>query len=230
MVSVITRTHATNNAPQPQRTGLRSQKQSWQPRNRGRAAIGAFFVGISMLIVFIAYQGSGNRTPVLTIVRDVPAGTQLSASDVGVARVSVDASLPTMPESQRGNVVGQYAKTRLLRGSILNPGALQSSSLLDKNNAVIAVQLSRGSLPTGLRELSRVWLVLTASGGANSTVVAATVAALPDELASSDAVSLSLEVALDDAPKVATADKVAVLLIDPLADTAPPAAVAEVTP
>jgi hypothetical protein len=193
---------------------------AWRPRNPARFAAGVLTVGLSMLIVLVAFRSAGQRVAVLVVARDVPAGAQLSDADLTVARVSTDGAIAPIAATDRAGAVGRYTKVRLLRGSLLVAGALQAGPLVDPNAAVVAVQVGAGALPTGLREQSHVWLVLSGTNR-TPTVVAATVVSLPDDTGSGT-VSLSMSVAVADAAQVATADKVAVLLIDPRATTPPP--------
>jgi hypothetical protein len=201
----------------------------WRPRNPGRVAAGALVVALSMLVALIAFRTAGHRVAVLVIARDVPAGAQLNDRDLSVVDVSADGALQTVSANARGLAVGEYAKVRLLRGSLLVDSALQPGPLVDPNAAVLAIQVAPGALPTGLREQSRVWLVLSPSTGAATAVVPATVGSLPVDLATGD-VSLSLQVRFADAPGVATAEKVAVLLIDPRSKVQPPDLTAQSVP
>lgn len=184
--------------------------------------MGVLVIAISMLVTIAVFRSAGHRVAVLVLARDVPAGAQLAAADLTVARVSSDGALAPMPATGRASVVGRYAKVRLLRGSLLVDGALQDRPLVDANSAVVAIQIGAGALPTGLREQSHVWLVLSGTSAA-TTVVSATVVSLPTDV-SSGGTSLSVSVADTDAPAVVTAQKVAVALVDPRATAPPPTA------
>ncbi|MFD0854399.1 SAF domain-containing protein, partial [Actinomadura adrarensis] len=59
------------------------------------------------------------RVPVVVTTRDVPAHQKLSRADLTTARVAVDASVPTIPERQIAQVVGQRAVAKLRKGSLL---------------------------------------------------------------------------------------------------------------
>ena len=182
---------------------LERARPGWRPRNPGRVAAGVLVVALSMLLALIAFRGSGHRVAVLVVARDVPAGAQITDGDLSVVNVAADAPLPTVSATERATIVGEYAKVRLLRGSLLIDGALQRGPLVDPNAAVLAIQVATGALPIGLREQSRVWLVLSPATGAATAVVNATVASLPVDLGTG-AVSLSLQVAFTDAARVAT--------------------------
>lgn len=218
MATVLTR--AAEQVPKP-RVSIANSGAGWRPRNPGRVAAGVLVVALSMLVALIAFRTAGHRVAVLVVARDVPAGAQITDRDLSVINVATDGSLQTIPATGRSLAVGEYAKVRLLQGSLLVNGALQGRPLVDPNAAVLAIQVAPGALPIGLREQSRVWLVLSPTSGVATAIVPATVVSLPDDLATG-AVSLSIQVGFADAPRVATAEKVAVLLIDPRTTAAPP--------
>jgi hypothetical protein len=218
MATVLTR--PAERAPKP-RVSIVNAGAGWRPRNPGRVAAGVLVVALSMLVALIAFRTAGHRVAVLVVARDVPAGAQITDRDLSVVNVATDGSLQTISANGRSVAVGEYAKVRLLQGSLLVDGALQPRPLVDSNAAVLAIQVAPGALPIGLREQSRVWLVLSPTSGAATAIVPATVVSLPDDLATG-AVSLSIQVSFADAPRVATAAKVTVLLIDPRTTAAPP--------
>ena len=156
-------------------------------------------------------------------VRDVPAGAQLSLDDVRVIEVSADSSLAVVASSQLPLVVGQYAKVRMVAGSLLASPMLQAAPLVGAGSAIVAVAVPGGELPVGLRERSRVQLVFpqTSSAEAPPAPVEGRVVGLP---AAADSItgreSLSIEVAVQDAPTLAAAAEVRVVLLDPGVDPA----------
>lgn len=218
MATVLTRPAEPLEAPPASSVNTRA---GWRPRKPGRVAAGVLVVAVSMLVALIAFRTAGRRVAVLVVARDVPAGAQITDRDLSVVNVATDGLVPTVSANGRRFAVGEFAKFRLLRGSLLVDGALQPRPLVDPNAAVLAIQVAPGALPVGLREQSRVWLVLSPTTGAATVIVSATVVSLPTDLPTG-AVSLSLQVGFADAPRVATAEKVTVLLIDPRTTAAPP--------
>jgi hypothetical protein len=106
-------------------------------------------------------------------------------------------------------------------GSLVTQQSLQSSPLVEPGKAVVAIQVREGSLPVGLRERVPVQLVIPAGPAAvdaagEPTVILGTVVALP--ITPPNAIgtqSLSVEVANTDAPSLAAADDVRVVLTEP---------------
>jgi hypothetical protein len=113
----------------------------------------------------------------------VLAGEQITDADIEVVSISSDDAIPTVPAAQRGTIVGQYARVRLLAGSLLSSESVQPLPLVDPERVLMSVVIPVGLVPVGLREQSRVVLVVTppAVGGDRPppVLIEATVAAVP---------------------------------------------------
>jgi len=177
---------------------------------------------IAVGVVLLVFASADKRVAVLQVVRDLPAGTQLSADDVRSVDVSTDPSLAVIRTSDLAGVVGEYTKVRIVSGGLLATGLLQSQPLVTAGSAVVAVTVPSGQLPAGIRERSQVEVVVPSTHDAPAVApVTARVVGLP---AAPDSVtgqmSLSLEVSAADAVTVANAATVRVVLIDPGVDPA----------
>ena len=126
-----------------------------------RALVGALVVVASVVAALAIYTRIGNRTEVLAVARDVLAGEQISDDDLEVVSISSDDGIPTVPASQRNTIVGQYARVRLLSGSLLVADSVQAKPLVDPDRVLMSVVVPVGLVPVGLREQSRVVLVVT---------------------------------------------------------------------
>ncbi|HZX55663.1 MAG TPA: SAF domain-containing protein, partial [Ilumatobacteraceae bacterium] len=165
------------------------------------------------------------RVAVLQVVRDLPAGTQLTSDDMRSVDVSTDPSLAVVRALDLPAVVGQYTKVRIVSGGLLATGLLQSRPLVAPGSAVVAVTVPAGEVPAGIRERSQVQVVMPTSGNTHDVAPAAPVTgrvvalpAAPDSVTGQ--MSLSLEVSAVDAVTVANAAAVRVVLIDPGVDPA----------
>lgn len=188
-------------------------------RRRTRMAVGAVLVAVAVGGNLLLYTGLDQRTAVLQAVRDVPAGTQITADDLREVEVAADASVLTLGADAVGWVVGSHARVRIVSGSLVVAEALQAEPLVTPGAAVVAVQVPDGALPVGLRERSRVRLVVPPPRnveGSPPEVIEGRTVGLPSSPQSvSGRVSLSVEVAEHDAPLVAASDDVRVVLVDP---------------
>ena len=168
-------------------------------------------------VVLLVFASADKRVAVLQVVRDLPAGTQLTAADVRPIDVSADPSLAVVHAVDLPTVVGQYAKVRIVGG-----GLLQARPLVAPGAAVVAVTLPAGEVPAGLRERSQVEVVMPTTGDtlplAPVTGRVVGLPAAPDSVTGQ--MSLSLEVSSADAVTVANAAAVRVVLIDPGVDAA----------
>jgi SAF domain len=201
-------------------------------RRRNRIAAGVALAALAVGGNFLVYSSLQSAEPVAQAVVDIPAGAQITSEMLRTVDVDVDSSVNVIPADDLSTVVGQYAKVRIVSGSLVTQQSLQSSPLVEPGNAVVAIQVREGSLPVGLRERVPVQLVIPAGPAAGDaagepTVIPGTVVALP--ITPPNAIgtqSLSVEVASADAPSLAAADDVRVVLTEPAitgqTPTAPP--------
>lgn len=183
-------------------------------RARGRLALGALIVAIGVLINLAIYRSVDDKSPVLQLNRDVPAGQQISADDFRTVEIGADGAFRSVPSSDLNAVVGSYAKVRLIAGTLLAREALQGGPLVAPGASVVAVMVPAGEVPIGLRERSRLSVVIVASDRTSASV-SGTVVGLPSQAGSSGQVSVSIELAAGDAGAVAAAEKVRLVLLDP---------------
>jgi SAF domain-containing protein len=158
-----------------------------RPQRPMRALAGALLVVASVVAAIALYARIGNRTEVLALSRDVLAGARITDADLEVVSISSDDAIPTVPASQRTSIVGQHARVRLLAGSLLGADSVQPRPIVDPERVLMSVVVPVGLVPVGLREQSRVVLVVSPpSSGADRAapvLVEATIAAVPRNLA-----------------------------------------------
>jgi hypothetical protein len=184
-------------------------------------ALIAVAIGANVLV----YSSLDDREPVLQLVRDVPAGQQLTGDDVRPIDVDADDTLRAIPAGALSTIVGQYAKVRLVAGSLVVTEALQGAPLVSSGAAVVAIQVPDGALPIGLRERSPVELVVPVAGDGSTaaapTIVSGRVVGLPTAPATATGtLSLSVEVPAQQAAAVVASDDVRVVLVQPRTDEA----------
>jgi SAF domain len=213
--------------------GSESEARGFRPtsRRRSRIAAGVALGAVAVAGNVLVYSSLDDRQAVLQVVRDIPAGTQISAADLRPVAVAVDASVRTVPADLLDATAGRYARVRLVAGSLLVHEALQDEPLVARDAAVVAVQVPSGQVPTGTRERSRVELVLPRDDNVDDTepvVVTGRLVGLPTEPESvTGLVSLSVEVAIADVPSVAGAESVGIALLGPGTDPAEVGGVAQ---
>ena len=210
MTAVATRSATSSKATS------RSKPARTSTKTRNRLAAGALFVLIGVLVNLAIYRGVNHKTSVLQLSRDVPAGEQIVAADFRTVAISADGAFRSVPLSDEASVIGQYAKVRLVAGSLLAREGLQTNPLVQPGASVVAVVVPTGEVPAGVRERSRVSLVLVAADKSTNAVPGQVVGLPTVSSSSSGQTSLSVEVAAADAVNVAGADKVRVVLLDPV--------------
>jgi hypothetical protein len=206
------------------------QRRGFAPsaRRHNRIAAGVALAALAVGGNLLVYSSLQSATPAVQAVVDVPAGVQITSEMLRTVDVDVDSSVNVIPGDDLASVIGQYAKVRIVSGSLVSAQALQASPLVEPGHAVVAIEVQDGSLPVGLRERVPVQLVIPATAaplgdGSEPIVIGGTVVALP--ITPQNAIgtqSLSVEVASADAPSLAAADDVRVVLTEPTAPIEPP--------
>lgn len=186
------------------------------PRRRNRIAAGVALGATAIAGNVYVYSSLNEASPVVQVVRDVPAGEQLRADALRPVDAMLDDTVQAVPGDDLEQLVGQYARVRLVAGSLVTSASVQPGPLVDPGNAVVAVRVPEGALPVGLRERVPIELVLPPDDDGEATVVPGVVVALPSRPDSVlGTLSLSVELAAADAPVVAASDDVRVVLLAP---------------
>ncbi len=134
--------------PSPLRRRLTPPRAPGRQRNRSAVVAGLLLVvgcGAGMAAL---YAGAGERTEVLAVAREVPAGARVSDADLKVVRVGADSSLQLLPTSLRPRVVGRLARVGLVPGALLTPAHLAQGEVVPAGKSVVAVLLRFGQAPS----------------------------------------------------------------------------------
>jgi hypothetical protein len=198
-----------------------SARRGFRPasRRRSRIVLGVILAAGAVGGNVLVYAGLDQKTEAIQVVRDVPAGDIVRAEDLRVVEVDVDATVPTVSPDALGSVVNQYARVHIASGSLMVGVFVQPTPLVTLGQGVVAVELRPTQVPAGLRERSRVELVV-ASNDADADFVTEGRVVARQEPDGDERVALSVEVGELDAAIVAAADDVRVVLLDPAADPA----------
>jgi hypothetical protein len=176
-----TRTHSPPAPQSPRRGQPADQAPSLRvgppPRQRRPALIAA---AVLLVLVFAALNGAlylkaGQRTEVIAVAREVPAGRTLVVEDLKRVRITPDPNLHTIPVSAAADVVGKPAATNLLPGTLLTYQQIGASQVPAVGQAIAGLDLKGGQMPVPADQLQPgtvVRLVTTpgpGGGGATST-------------------------------------------------------------
>ncbi|MFD5425616.1 SAF domain-containing protein [Streptomyces sp. NPDC127084] len=181
-----------------------------------RWSVAALCIVLAMLAglgAAAAVTSASDRTKVLAIARDVPAGQALTAADLVVAEVSADAALTPVPASQKASMVGKRPSVDLRKGGLLTTSQLAEGTGLGDDKQQVGVQVKKGQAPAGtLSPGDKVLAVTTPAQGEQQTAKEAdappsTVNAVVVTVSRPDAsgnVVVNLAVATTDGPLLAT--------------------------
>lgn len=190
-------------------------------RRRARIAVGAALAALAIGGNVLIYASIGQKTEVLQVVRNVRAGELVTSDDLRVVEVDLDPTVPAVDADQVGLVVNQYARVYIAAGSLMVQQLVQPTPLVSAGTGVVAVEIRLSRVPSGLRERSRVMIIVVPDNNDEQLfVTTGRVVARGNE---SDTVTgvfgLSVEVTEADAPLVAAGNDVRIVVLDPGIDT-----------
>ena len=89
-------------------------------------ALAAALIGAGILASAALYHRADHQVPVLMVTTPVPAGSVITAKDVGTTTVAGAQGVHVIPARQLSQVVGLVAATALRPGTLLAPSELTS--------------------------------------------------------------------------------------------------------
>ncbi|MGC9501031.1 SAF domain-containing protein [Streptomyces sp. WG7] len=126
------------------------------------ALIAAGGAGVAVLLLQV-----GDRTDVVTVVRDVQVGQVLTEQDLGKASVALDPAVKAVRADKMESVVGKRAAVELKPGSLLSPSHVTKDSLVKAGEQLVPIGLKPEQVPaTALVPGQRVQLVHVPAQGA----------------------------------------------------------------
>ncbi|MFD3920267.1 SAF domain-containing protein [Streptomyces sp. NPDC058595] len=123
---------------------------------------------VGALVGSVVVTRAGDRTSVLAVARDVPAGQRITGADLVSVSFAKDPALSPVPAGQRASMVGRRAVADLREGSLLTRSQVTGGALGD-DRQLVGVELKRGQVPrAALSAGDRVLAVILPSEGAPS--------------------------------------------------------------
>ncbi len=207
---------------QPVQSSERAEPRGFRPtsRRRTRIAAGAVLAAVAIGGNVLLYISLDDKTEVLQLVRDVRAGEIVTSEDLRIVEVDLDPTVPAVPAEDIALVVNQYARVYLPSGSLIFDQLVQSTPLVSEGAGVVAVEIRPTQVPAGLTTRSQVLLVIVPEGDNDLFVTNGRVVRHGGEVTEGTTAALSVEVAVEDAPIVAAADDVRVVLVEAGVDAA----------
>ena len=191
-------------------------------RRRARLAAGAALAAVGIGGNVLLYTSLDDSVEVVQVATNVRAGQQLTAADLRTVEVDVDASVPVVTADRIDTLVGQYASVYIVAGTLMVDVLVQPEPLVAPGRSVVAVELRPTQVPTGVVERSRVQLIVVGADDSATYLADARVVSLTRGDDSGGPTSMSFEVEAADAPALAAAGDVRVVLLDPGDDPALP--------
>ncbi|MGP4009958.1 SAF domain-containing protein [Streptomyces sp. 4N124] len=129
------------------------------------ALIAAGGAGVAVLLLQV-----GQRTEVVTVVRDVQVGQVVTEDDLGTASVALDPAVKAVRGTDLDSVVGRRAAVELKPGSLLAPSQVTKDSLVKAGEQLVPIGLKPEQVPaTALVPGQKVELVHVPAQGQTDT-------------------------------------------------------------
>ncbi|MEO6571659.1 MAG: SAF domain-containing protein [Ilumatobacteraceae bacterium] len=191
-------------------------------RRRTRIWLGLGLAAAAVGGNVLLYSSIDDRIEVVQVVDNIRAGQVVTSADLRIVEVDLDPTVPSVAASDIATVIDQYARVYIASGTLMASQLVQPRPLVTPGTGVVAIEIRPTRLPSGLRERSKVLLVvLAADADAPPFVTTGRVVARDGTADDSAGVAaLSVEVAVEDAPSVAAGDDVRVVVLDPEIDPA----------
>jgi hypothetical protein len=191
-----------------------------QPRRKPLHIVTGALLVLLLALTFMWLQLRADQAAsALVVARPVPAGQVIMAADLRTASIVPDTSVRLIAESEADSVVGQTAAVPLVVGALLSPDQIGPPAWPAAGDAVVALPIKPGRLPSGVTAGARVRVMTiatdvaaapTAPGQPNDVV--ATVTDMASNVDSSGTVVVSLLLRSPDAGVAATSEAALVLL------------------
>lgn len=208
----------------PEMSPATGEPRGFRPasRRRARIATGVALAAVAIGGNVLVYSSLDDKSEVLQVIRNVRAGEIVTSDDLRVVEVDLDPTVPAVAADQIGLVVNQYARVYITSGSLMVEQLVQPMPLVTAGAGVVAVEIRPTRVPSGLRERSRVMIVVVPDNSDDEMFVTTgrVVARGNDADNVTGVFGLSVEVSEMDAPMVAAGNDVRVVVLDPGSDTA----------
>ncbi|WP_328774872.1 SAF domain-containing protein [Streptomyces goshikiensis] len=186
-------------------------------RRPGLIAMSVALIAAGGLSGALLFTASGQRTAVLVVARDVPAGAPITDADLTTASLALDPAVKAVPAAKKSGTVGQRAAVALKAGALLSPSQVTSVSLVKPGEQLVGVALKPSQLPASrLAPGQRVLIVSTpdaaqaaggkpveGAAGAAPKTLAATVVAVGLPAPATGVVVVDVAVPASDGPALA---------------------------
>jgi hypothetical protein len=146
------------------------------PRRRRPAmiALAAALIGAGILASAVLYQRANHQVPVLLVTQAVPAGSVITAADIGTTTIAAGRGVQVIPARQESQVIGLVAATSLQPGTLLAASELTSRLAPGPGQELVPVALKPSQLPaSGLAPGDQVLAVPTQASGNGAAAVPA---------------------------------------------------------
>lgn len=163
------------------------------PRRRrpGMVALAGLLVCVGVLGSVALYQRQNHQVSVLVVTADVPAGSVISAADIGTTSVAAGPGVQVIPARQYQQVVGLVAATALRPGTLLAASELTRAQPPATGQALVPVAVRPSAIPAGGLSPGDQLLIVptsgtpgtgTSAGGAGPPILTKPVAAIVQQV------------------------------------------------
>ena len=119
------------------------------PRRRRPAmiALAVALVGAGILASAALYKRADHQAPVIMVIAPVPAGSVVTAADLGTTTIAAGPGLQDVPATQLNQVTGLVAAVTLRPGTLLAADELATALAPVRGQVLVSLPLKPQSLP-----------------------------------------------------------------------------------
>lgn len=143
--------------------GMEATQKTRARSFRLEVLIGVILITAGVVGAFWIRQAGTSTTPVLGVVRDLPAGHSISDSDLYVVHVDSDIQSQFVAADLRPTILGSIVSADVVAGPITRAILQQSQQVLGEGEALIATAMEAGTFPPSLTPGDLVAIVTTPS-------------------------------------------------------------------
>ena len=193
-----TMTKSTRSVP----PNSRAAGQSFGPVLRRRISLRRVLLAVGLVLAcalagVIVAKRVDTRVPVLAAAHAISAGQVVTAADVTTVKVAAEAGVAMVPASQLSTVVGRVAAVPLVAGTLLSPSQFGGPVWPGPGEAVIAVPVKPGRLPSGLSAGAHVTVLVVTTGTPGGVTGTGSGQAGPPQVEKATATVVSVDAAAD---------------------------------
>jgi hypothetical protein len=116
-------------------------------RSRSQLALALALIAVGGLAAAWIATNVGHTHSVLALRHSVTRGSVITGNDLTTAQINSDPTLQTVPATERDQMIGKYAASDLVAGSVITPSSVTTQTAPAKGQSLVGVALTTAQMP-----------------------------------------------------------------------------------